>query len=335
MPIRLRGSRWQVDVAYQGLRRQEQASDEVTAKRREGEILLELKDEIAGKASKRWTLASSVERCHQLVWKGTPGERATMVNAVLAMKFFGKTTLLSDIDTDLIDQWISSLEELGNSGSTINRKLACLSKVMSFAMDRGALTHKPKLQRRKETAGRIRWISVEEEKTIVSLLSSWDKHDHVDFTTFWVDTGCRPSEAFRMRSSDVNFITGTVSFWETKNGGSRSVPMTLRVRAILERRVNGVVRPFPYSVGWFFNQWRKIKTTMKLDSDEGFVPYCLRHTCASRLAQKGVALGTIKEWLGHKTIQITLRYAHLTPATLALGAKALDEIQEDSMFRSG
>ena len=62
---------------------------------------------------------------------------------------------------------------------------------------------------------------------------------------------------------------------------------------------------------------------------KGFTWYCLRHTFASRLAMKGVDLRTVAELMGHKTIQMTMRYAHLAPAhnlaavgTLVPGAEA-------------
>jgi Phage integrase family len=45
-----------------------------------------------------------------------------------------------------------------------------------------------------------------------------------------------------------------------------------------------------------------------------FTWYCLRHTFASRLVMVGVRLRTIAELMGHKTIQLTMRYAHLAPA---------------------
>src|SRR5437588_12632884 len=45
-----------------------------------------------------------------------------------------------------------------------------------------------------------------------------------------------------------------------------------------------------------------------------FTWYCLRHTFASRLVMAGVDLRTVAELMGHKTIQMTMRYAHLAPA---------------------
>jgi integrase len=54
----------------------------------------------------------------------------------------------------------------------------------------------------------------------------------------------------------------------------------------------------------------------------------LRHTCASRLAQAGVDIKRIQEFLGHKTLAMTLRYAHLTPKHLQVCADVINEIND-------
>ncbi len=46
---------------------------------------------------------------------------------------------------------------------------------------------------------------------------------------------------------------------------------------------------------------------------EDFTWHCLRHTLASQLVMKGVDIRTVQELMGHKTIQMTVRYAHLAP----------------------
>ncbi len=334
MPIRQRDGAFQVDVTFEGTRRQRQASDEVTAKRMEEQLLQELKDEVAGKESKKWTLETAVKKTFALVWNDGKSVKTHEKNSKLMLAYFGKTTLLTDIDTDSVDAWIEKLMEEGNSGSTINRKLACLSKVLTVASERGALDKKPKLERRPEGEGRIRWLTLDEEKTILGLFKQWGKDDHHDVTAFLLDTGCRPSEAYKLTSNDVNFTTGTITFWTTKNGKPRSIPMTLRVREILKKRTKDTLRPFPYNDSWMRNQWDRARNLMGLHDDQGFVPYACRHTCASRMAQKGVSIMVIKDWLGHKVIQMTLKYAHLSPGALHAGLAAL-EPAGDAIPKSG
>src|SRR4029077_10442285 len=65
---------------------------------------------------------------------------------------------------------------------------------------------------------------------------------------------------------------------------------------------------------------------------KGFTWHCLRHSFASRLVMAGVDLRTVQEAMGHKTIQVTVRYAHLAPKhqlaareRLCETARALDE----------
>ena len=58
---------------------------------------------------------------------------------------------------------------------------------------------------------------------------------------------------------------------------------------------------------WF----EKCGEAAKIDN---FTWHCLRHTFASNLVMRGVDIGTVQELMGHKTIQMTMRYAHLAPA---------------------
>ena len=50
----------------------------------------------------------------------------------------------------------------------------------------------------------------------------------------------------------------------------------------------------------------------------------LRHTCAAWLVSNGVSLIEVRDWLGHSTVKMTERYAHLAPENLQRAAKALE-----------
>ena len=101
--------------------------------------------------------------------------------------------------------------------------------------------------------------------------------------------------------------------------------MTIRVGAILQaRRVNEASKPFTVDRDQAENAWTWVRKAMGLSGDTEFVMHALRHTTATRLIDKGIDLFTVKEWLGHSTIQVTERYAHLNPDKLAHAARVLE-----------
>ncbi len=332
MAIRPRGDGWQVDVAYKGKRLQRQVSSEIEAVRVEGELLAQMKAESeapANRLGKAWTMSQAVERTIERVWKGTKSERTATLNANLILKWFGKTRPLDTIDENLIDDFKKHLKEEGNSNGTINRKLAALSKILNVAIDRKGLDPalKPKLGMEKEYHGRIRFLTDEEEAQLTALFTQWAKPDHLDALRVLLDVGMREGELFRIQKRDVNFETRMVSIWERKGNVPSSIPMTVRVHDILKRRCEGRVatdRLFPHDVWWMRNQWDRARSHMGLMQDKEFVPHALRHTCASRLVQRGVSIKVVRDILGHATIQVTMRYAHLAPGNLSAAMAVLE-----------
>ncbi len=89
------------------------------------------------------------------------------------------------------------------------------------------------------------------------------------------------------------------------------------------KAAGGSGRLFPLATNdWMHNAWMRVRFLMGMDGDPQFVPHMLRHTCATRLAQRGVSMPVIKEWMGHTTIITTSRYTHFAPSDLQ-GAAAL------------
>jgi len=64
---------------------------------------------------------------------------------------------------------------------------------------------------------------------------------------------------------------------------------------------------------------------MKLSNDPWFTFHVTRHTCATRLVEANVHLRTIQKWLGHKTIETTLRYAQVSEGVLAAALTTLEK----------
>jgi integrase len=342
MAIRQRGSSWQWDKMVQGVRRRETFASQKEAKEHEKKVVDAMlagdpypcpKDPTSGpeaeKNSKKGSLRVMAELTFKKHWQfdkfGNPGKniKKARINLELMMQHFGEDCMVKSIGTYELDAWIDALKAKGNANGTINRKLAVLGKVLRQAIRENVIDTMPVIERPKEGGGRIRWLSDEEETAVLNTLRRWEKHDHVDTIICLLDTGMRPSELYGLTKRDIDLKTGMVTAWDTKTGKPRSVRMTKRVREIMMRRHN-YATPFPYDNEWMRNGWDRARNHLGFANDPHFVPYICRHTCASRLAQRGVRLQVIKEWLGHSDMQMTMRYAHLSPGNLEEAAQALE-----------
>ena len=172
-----------------------------------------------------------------------------------------------------------------------------------------------------------------------------------DYVIFLLDTGARKQEALQPRWSEVDLDRHpqpAVSFVDTKDGNPRTVPVPERTAKMLRRRRKEI----PGSQPLVFMQ----KATMdifKTSRGAGYyarkgdwVPlsnvqihfkrararvrltdcrmHDLRHTYASKLIKRGVPILSVARLLGHQTIDMTLRYAHLAPAGLDEHVAKLD-----------
>ncbi|MGH7754101.1 MAG: site-specific integrase, partial [Gemmatimonadales bacterium] len=155
--------------------------------------------------------------------------------------------------------------------------------------------------------------------------------DAADAYAVLIDTGLRTGELFSLADTDVNLKGASLAIRATnaKSKKARGVPLTDRARGILKSRLGGG-KPFGgFTEGSFRHKWDRLKGYMKLADDTGFVPHALRHTCASRLVQAGVELLVVKEWLGHSSIQVTMRYAHLAPKNLSAARDVLNRLNHE------
>jgi len=279
------------------------------------------------------TLANLQLIALQTHWKGSKGEETAATNSKDAVDILGGDFQVARITAEHIDQLVVAWELRGLSNATINRKFAALSVMLNIAMERGWIDKRPRLKRRKEAEGRIRWLTVDEEEAMDKWLRHFGKPEVARLVTFLIDTGARPSEAFKLRYTDIG--ADRVHLWDTKNGGSRTVPLSTRLRA-MGLRSGADWGPFcgmtKDSLEW---AWNRVRHQMGLSLDVQFVPYACRHTCASRLVQAGVELLVVKEWMGHKAIQQTLTYAHLAPKNLFTALDKLEGSQAPATDTSG
>lgn len=266
------------------------------------------------------TLAALLDLTYNLVWAGTKGEQAALINAKSVVDILGPTTRVKEIDPQKL---ILELKKRGNAPGTINRKLAALSKMLKVAADAGMIPTKPVLPRLKEPQHRTRYLTKGEESELFSHL----EEDVRCLCVFLIETGVRTGEARALQWSDVS--RDSVHIRKSKGGTSRSVPLTAAAKDALSQ-VRHLPQPWGHiSANQLTYAWRLAKEEAGLGGDREVVPHCLRHTCASRLVQAGVDLLTVQRWLGHSSLAMTIRYAHLAPNALDAGKQALEDYRQN------
>jgi len=275
----------------------------------------------------RMLLLDAIDAVFEARWKHTKDAERSLRRARNIVNHIGNVQL-KDIDAARVLILVQGLEKDKARNGTINRYMAALKTVLNH--------HEQSIRQvklRKESKGRIRVINREEEAKAIFLLRD-TKHnkrrlhysDVADLLEVLVDTGMRLSEMLNLKYEDVDFSANLISIWVNKGDRPRSIPMTKRVRAIMEaRRDGGAMMPFTLKDHQAENAWRWVRREMKLDKDAEFILHALRHTCASRLVNKGIDLYVVRDWLGHSSIQVTERYAHLAPHKLAHAASVLED----------
>lgn len=274
----------------------------------------------------RLSFKDAVDMCYEARWKHCKDAKRAYGRAMNLAKLVGDRQL-GEITEYVVADIVLELERRNVTSSTVNRFFAALKTLLRH--------HKQPwdfIKLRKERKGRIRTISREEEQVILSLLREtnhskrrWYYPEIADLVEVLVDTGLRLSEALDLNYEDVNYEANLLTIWINKGDRPRSIPMTTRVKRILtQRQVLNDIQPFPYKSYQAENAWRWVRKQMKLDQDHEYIIHALRHTCASRLVNAGIDLYVVKEWLGHSTIQVTEKYAHLSPNKLAHAATVLE-----------
>jgi integrase len=235
---------------------------------------------------------------------------------------------LADITPALLAEYREKLaqgEKQPRSNATVVRYMAALSHAFTIAVREWEwLEDSPmrKVSKPKEPRGRVRFLSDEERTRLLDACQVSHNPSLYTVVVLALATGARKGELLSLRWPDVDLKRGTLTFHQTKNGERRAVPLTGQALALMQqhakvRRLNTQL-VFPDATG--------TRPLSLRDAFEGAVVragisdfhfHDLRHTFASYLAMNGASLLEIAEALGHKTLAMVKRYAHLSKSHLA------------------
>ena len=217
------------------------------------------------------------------------------------------------------ERWLADEADENNwSPATINRYKALFSLTFRIALENGKIKYNPArlVKRRREDNARVRWLLPAEEIRLKKAIEELGA-EHLPELEIALHTGMRRSEQYSLVWSDIDFVNRIITVRHTKNGEMRHIRLNrfalAAFEAIRARRggdgyvfTNSRSEHLLSSRHWFEPAIEKAKIA-------DFTWHCLRHTFASRLVMVGVDLRTVQQLMGHKTIQMTCRYAHLAP----------------------
>ena len=234
------------------------------------------------------------------------------------------TPVLISEHRELLSQ-TETIRKTKKSNATVNRYLAALSTAISTAINEWEwLEENPlrKVSKLKEPRGRVRYLSDEERELL--LIACKESHNPDLYLTviLAMSTGGRRAEIWGLSWKCVDLKNGFITFEETKNDEPRSVPLTghafelMMERSKVPRIDTDLVFPSRADRHKHFDFRRPFQMAIKAAQIEDFRWHDLRHCAASYLVMAGVDMRTVAEILGHKTMQMTQRYTHLSPEHL-------------------
>ena len=209
---------------------------------------------------------------------------------------------------------LSLVSNPGNSGGPVLD-----ASILGLAVEWGALHSAPKIKKLPGERHREHVVSFAEEAKYIAASSE----PLGSVAAVLVDTGLRPEECFRLRWESITWSNGrhgTLLVTHGKTAAARRVlPMTPRVRRIVETRWANVVKPLE---GWVWpastrsghiepsSLKKQHCKVLKLSKVRPFVLYSLRHTFLTRLGESGCDTWTLARIAGHSSIAISARYVH-------------------------
>lgn len=239
--------------------------------------------------------------------------------------------------------YIEARKSEGVAQGTINREIGLFSSSINYARNEWDwdIPNPVMGKRLREPEGRTRWLTQEEAALLIQAAEINPRATHLpDLIRLAVNTGMRKGEMLGLEWGRVDLKANLVHLGaeHTKAGKRRSVPLNDEARtALLNRaRFRG---QYCLSTPWVFTNRKgeriasvkhSFSSACEIAGVENFTVHDLRHTCAAWLVSAGASLIEVRDLLGHSTIRMTEKYAHLAPDNVR---KAVARLEALAHFR--
>lgn len=284
-------------------------------------------------SSERLTLESALKRYLAEVsptkaLKTQQGEQATAKILISRLGKYSLAALSTDIIADYRDARLAekTRRETLTSNNSVRLELALLSHLFTVAIQewRIGLPFNPVANIRKPSPGqgRNRRLSNDEERSLLVAVNA-----HSNPMLGWIvgialETGMRSSEVSGLRRHQIDLDRRIARLSQTKNGETRTVPLSLAAAALLREALSNPIRPIDCDLIFFGEPGRDgrrrayafTKVWGKLKKKLGLIDlhfHDLRHEAVSRLVEGGLSDQEVSAISGHKSMQMLKRYTHL------------------------
>jgi integrase len=243
---------------------------------------------------------------------------------------------LSHFRTQAVEQYQTYLLKQGLKNASANRILSTLKHMITKAVEwemvpAEILKRVRKVKQLPERNWRLRFLSKEEMEC---LINTCDLHLR-PIVLMALNTGMRKGEVLTLTWDQVDLKHGFILLENTKNGERREIPINQTLRDTLTALPRHITSPYVFWKKTDGKRYMDIKksfhSALRRAGIKDFRFHDLRHTFASHLVMNGIDLTTVKELLGHKTIAMTMRYAHLAPSHKVKAVASLDQLHDNYM----
>ena len=277
--------------------------------------------------AKKHTFADLADRYIKDVLPGKPKQEVRKKMQMEWWKDRMGVYALADVTPALI---VQCRDELANgityrgtqrTPATVVRYMAALSHAFTIAVKEwGWLDDSPtrKVKKPTEARGRVRFLDDDERQRLLIACKESSSEWLYMCVILALSSGMRQSELMGLKWQDVNLKDGFIILHETKNGDRRRVPLSglaltlLNEHSKIRRLDTPLLFPSERNPQKPINLRSAFEYAMKRAEIKEFHWHDLRHCTASYLAMNGASLAEIAEILGHKTMQMVKRYAHLS-----------------------
>jgi integrase len=269
------------------------------------------------------TKMPTLSEATRVVYKRRKNGTKSATNFLIGMKHNIKALgdlPVNKITRPMVNKMMDILkQERKNSNAVVNQKMGYLRVVLQEMEEDGFIEMIKMPKPRPTKNSKVHYLTKDMENELMNYLFINSFYEAKNIIKCLIDLGCRVNELLNLEKRFVDYDNNQINFNDRKNDQAVAVPMTNKVRSAIYKYYNDSKdfdKLFSLNYSELNAIWQKARKDLGYADKKFYTIHLCRHTCASRLVQRGVPILLVKDWLGHEDIENTMIYAHLQPKAL-------------------